>query len=284
MTYDADTFGNNETAAAVHAGLMAAESDEIVDGKLHAFVVPEGAKIELVDIEEKLAKHQPYPERKTGTFKVHDAASFIAYIDKHQLLETEVWSDAQGQKIIGVVNAHASTNADEEQAGWGDHRVEYDVKLTDAWQAWAALDSAFVDQVTFANHVEDRLIDIVVPEAAELLEIAQSFEANTNVSFQSANVLATGERQFMYREETDARAGRSGTLTIPKEFTISLQPFEGAALFELTARLRYKLRDGKLTLGYQLVRPKDVLRAAFVSVSDEIAAGVNAPVFLGVSG
>lgn len=280
--YNPEGARMGDTQAAVEAGLLASEADILVDEKLAAYVVPVGGKVEYVDLVEKLAKHQTSPARKTGCFHVHDAESFIAYMGKQGLGESEVWSDAQGQKIVGVINAHGDSSLSD-TAGWGDHTLVYQVALTDAWKAWISLNNKLIGQVDFANHIEDRMVDIIVPDAADLLEIAQSFEANTNVSFSSANVLATGERQFVFREETTARAGQSGQMTIPKEFVLSLQPFEGAALFEITARLRYRLRDGQLTIGYQMVRPEDVLRSAFVSVSDVIAAGVDQPVFLGTT-
>lgn len=273
----------SDVQAAVEAGLLAAESDAIVPDKLAAFVVPQNARIEFVDIADRLAKHEAHPARKAGTFQVHDAESFVAYIAKHGVPETEVWSDAQGQKVVGVINAH-DTSSGEDAAGWSDHRVEYQVKLTDAWKAWKAHDGSMLTQIAFAEHIENRLVDITVPDAADILEIAQNFEANTNVAYTSATTLATGERQFVYREETDARAGKSGQLTIPKEFVVTIQPFEGAPLFPITARLRYRLRDGSLTIGYQLVRPDDILRAAFLAVSDEIKAGVgDTPVFHGTT-
>jgi uncharacterized protein YfdQ (DUF2303 family) len=271
-------------AKAIDAGMALADptlfGNDDDSPQLAAFVVPAGGKVEVRDIEDALAKYRATPSRKTGCFHVHDADSFISYVRKHGLDgATEVWSDAQGQRITGVINGHS----DGSDAGWGDHSVVYQVALTDAWKAWMRLNGNLVDQVTFANHVEDRMVDIIEPDAATLLEIAQSFEATTRVAFESANVLSSGERQFVYREETDARAGQSGTLSIPKEFVISVQPFEGAEMFELTARLRYRLREGQLTIGYQLVRPEDILRAAFVSVSDHVAAGVDAPVFLGTT-
>lgn len=272
-----------EVQAAINAGMALTEvqtfgNDDVP--QLAAFVVPAGGKVEIRDLEDALKKYRDNPSRKTGCFHVHDAESFISYMGKHAAVNSEVWSDAQGQKIVGVINAHDDVDSD---AGWGDHTVVYQVALTDAWKAWAALDGKLVEQVAFANHIENRMLDIVSPDAATLLEMAQSFEATTNVSFSSANVLASGERQFVYREETEARAGRNGQLMIPKAFEILVQPFEGAETFPLTARLRYRLREGTLAIGYQLVNPQDVLRAAFVSVSDTIRDGVDAPVFLGTT-
>jgi uncharacterized protein YfdQ (DUF2303 family) len=118
-------------------------------------------------------------------------------------------------------------------------------------------------QEDFAEHVEDGLDEIVDPDGAYMLELAQTFHAHTNVEFGQAVVLASGERQFTYVENTSAQAGKRGELTIPKELKLGIAPFEGTQPYKVIARLRYRLQGGTLKLGYKLVRPLDVQRAAF---------------------
>lgn len=244
---------------------------------LASYIVPAGAKLHLVDVESRIAPYRETPSRKTGTFAVHDGESFVAYMAKHALVESEVWADAQGQQIVGVINSHA------DEAGWGDHRVVYKVAYTEAWKAWKALDGKLGTQSEFAQVIEDRLIDIVTPDAADLLEIVQTFEANIGVRFESSRLLSTGERQFTYKENVEASAGRHGQFEIPKEFELVVKPFEGADPQVIVARLRYRITDGQLTIGFKLVRPEDVLRKAFDSVVATVQTGVDAPVFNGVS-
>lgn len=278
---DDGSINASEAATALDAGILIAEPHEVSDGGPDALVYmgPDG-KTHVVDLIEVLAEHQSNPARKTGTFHAHDADSFCTYMGKHGLAESEVWADAQGQRIVGVINAHDESDVG---AGWGDHRVEYRVAATLAWKAWSARDGKLCSQTEFAEHIEDRMVDIVDPEAAILLELAETFEATNRVRFESSKILSSGQRQLTYKEQIEASAGRTGQLEIPKEFVLGLKPFEGSDGFKVTARLRYRINDGELRIGYKLVRPEDVLREAFDSVAQSIRENQEAPVFLGVS-
>lgn len=282
MDPDGRLASPSETAAAINAGIAMAAPFPVTDETTKALVyVDISGQTHVVDLVEALAPHQDGPARKKGSFKVHDGESFVEYMGKHALSNAEVWADSQGQRVVGVINAHEQDAGD---AGWGDHRVVYDVAFTEAWKAWAALDGKLGDQASFAELIEDRLVDIHDPEAADLLEIVQSFEASIGVRFESSKLLSTGERIFTYKENIEASAGRAGQLAIPKEFTLALQPFEGADTFPVIARLRYRITDGQLRIGFKLVRPEDVLREAFESVVATIRDGVECPVYKGVSG
>jgi uncharacterized protein YfdQ (DUF2303 family) len=265
QTFTGEMVPTNDSGvqAIIDAGLVSADPAMLVKDELAAFMIPHGAKVQLVDIAAQLAEHQDHPERKTGTFKVHDADSFVTYMGKHSLPESEVWADTIGNRIVGVINAHESVHVpvsdDGALAGWGDHRVTYDVKTTKAWDAWIQHDGDLLGQAEFAEHIEDRLVDIVRPASADILELAQTFEANIG-------------------------AGKSGQLEIPRDFDLGLIPFEGAVPFKVVARLRYRIQNGVLRIGYRLVRPEDVLRDAFESVIDTVREGVDCPVFRGVSG
>lgn len=286
MSYPLDP-NESDAQAILNVGLVAAKPTLFRDGDVAAFVLPPGSKVELVDLIEQSATHQSGPERKAGAFTVHDAESFVAYMAKHVLPESEVWSDAVHSRIVGVINAHSGISSDgadfSECAGWGDHRVTYGVKKTPAWEAWIARDGNLMDQAGFAELIEDRLVDIIRPDAADMLELAQNFEANIGVRFESSRLLSSGERQLTYKEDVQASAGRSGQLEIPRDFELGLIPFEGASGQRITARFRYRITDGALRIGYKLDRPEDVLRDAFESVVQSVAAGVTVKVYRGVS-
>lgn len=217
------------------------------------------------------------PTRKAGTATLADATSFIEYVKKHELAtETEIFADLEKASVAAVINSHAS-----DEAGWGDHRATLVLAYTPAWQAWTKSDRKMLGQVEFAEHIEDRVVDIVRPSGAEMLELAQTFQAKTKVSFESSKRLASGEQQLQYVEESTASAGRKGDITIPDTFDLGLAPYVGGAPFKVTARLRYRMTEGTLRLGYFLDRPEDVLRAAFEAVVESIAQGVSSPVFIG---
>jgi uncharacterized protein YfdQ (DUF2303 family) len=263
--------------------------DSVRIGETHlAFPLPEGGHVQMIDVEAALSPYMAHPRRKTGTYRVHDAASFAAYLYRHGTEDTEVWSDSRGSKIVGVINAHEAASgpvgAPGPAAGWGDHRVVYAVEQTKAWQAWIARDGQLLSQSDFAELIEDRAVDIVRPAAAEMLELAQTFQATIGVEFGSSKLLSSGERQLEYRETVDAKAGRAGKLEIPRDFDLALIPFEGAKPFRITARFRYRITDGTLRVGYRLTRPDVVLREAFESVVTEVAGLDGTPdvIFRGV--
>ncbi len=69
---------------------------------------------------------------------------------------------------------------------------------------------------------------------------------------------------------------------IPKTFTIGVAPFEGCQLYAVDARLRYRISEGRLTLGYQLDRPEDVLRTAFDDVLKQVQDATTRTALLGL--
>lgn len=278
---------DTDAAAIIEAATRAADPKPLDDGgRLWSIVTPGGDQ-HVIDVEHHLENYRLNPRRKAGTFLVHDTDSFVNYLAKHTQPETEVWADVLRSRVVGVINAHEGTNApvggDGPLAGWGDHEVVFAVQHTDAWKAWTAYDGKLLSQAEFAEHIEARSIDIVKPTAADMLELAETFQANIGVNFESSQLLSTGERQFQFRETVDAKAGRKGQLSIPKQITLGLVPFEGAEAYKVTARFRYRITDGVLRLGYVLERPQDVVREAFGQVVEAISQQVEAPVFRGVS-
>lgn len=261
---------------------LAASAPVPLDEEQRFFVVtPADGTTKVIDLaaERRKLDAEQRPHRKAGTYALHDAASFCAYVEKHGDDQTEVWADTTRSTVTAVLNAH-------EGEGYGgprfeDHRATYAVLLTDAWKAWAAHDGKLLDQQTFAEHIEDRSIDIIRPSGADMLELAQSFQATIGVHFDSSKALSSGERQLTYREDINATAGKAGQMDIPADFSLGLVPFEGADAYPVTARFRYRITNGSLRIGYHLERPADILRAAFLDVVSKIQEGVEVPVLRG---
>ena len=266
-----------DTQPIIDAAIASADPKPLGDsGRFFTVAVPggreEGGDVKVIDLAAEADRFEfaNRPRRKSGVYKVHDADSFVAYLAKHADPDTEVWADAVAAKITGVLDAHlALVSGGDVGPRHEAHRVEYSVLLTDAWKAWREHDGKLLDQSAFAEHIENRLVDIVEPLAADMLELAQSFHATSDVTFKSSKRLNSGERQLQYREQIDATAGRDGQLAIPETFRIGLQPFEGADKFGITARFRYRIDNGHLRIGYKLERPEDVLRAAFLTVVEK---------------
>ena len=274
---------------AVDAAVAATEPHPLPESGRFVITTPPGSTACVVDIDERFEAGARYPRRRRGTFTFITPESLAEFVTRHEGLDTtEVWADFNAQKIVAVLNAHEKAggpvSVDGYYAGWGDHRAEFTATATPEWQTWLRYNGEPMSQVAFAEFIEDNLLDVVAPEPTTMLEMVQTFDATSSVVFRSQNRLQTGERELVYKESLDASAG-SEKLTVPDQFTIAVQPFEGADKYRLTARLSFTIREGKLTLKYKLERPRDVLREAFndvvTKVKDKIPESV--PIFHGTT-
>lgn len=265
----------NDVQTAIDAGTALAKPTDLVEGQQYGFVVPAGGSLEHLDLD--LDKYRPAPRRKVGTTVVSDVASFVHYWNKHSDTGSEVYARAAQGSITAVLNAH-----NDDSPRWGDHRLVLQLTHSQAWREWLTADRQSMSQTTFAEFIEDHLADIREPSGGELLELAQTFQATTKVSFQSGSRLASGQRQLTYVEEVDAKAGHKGSLTIPERFTLGLEVFEDSGQADaVQARLRYRINGGDLMMSFHLDRPADVARKAFDAVREQTEGAISQAILLG---
>ncbi|MFE5771418.1 DUF2303 family protein [Streptomyces sp. NPDC056485] len=261
------------TQAVIDIAQQAAAPAALDPGRIYVVRTSEGG-LRTVDLTGP--EHTGTPTRKQGTTTVRDAASFTTYYAKHADTSTEVYADAERLTVTAVLDAHAAA-----EPRWRLHRLALALRQTEAWAQWLAFDGKLLGQEQFAEFLEDHLPELLEPSAATMLEIAQSIQATTKAEFQSSTRLHSGERQLKYVEDTRAAAGRKGELTIPESFIIGLIPFEGSEGYRLTARLRYRITDNQLRIGYKLDRPGDTIRTAFADVVRTIGEQIAQPVMNG---
>lgn len=250
-----------------------------------AAVVPDGYRIQTADLAAILRRSRVAPERVTGTAILTDTVSWLAYFGKHKAIgedgETcisEVYGDVTSGTITGLLNAPAGPH----DPAWGDHRVVLRLQHSAAWTAWVERNAKLLSQTAFAEHVEDRSPDFLTPDAATMLEIAQTFQQNTGVTFESSQRLSNGATRFQYLETVEAKAGARGNIDVPSQFRIRLQPWRGVGIaVDLTARLRSRATAEGLRLGYVLDRLDDVLDTAWASLLGELTETLPVPVLAG---
>lgn len=212
-----------------------------------------------------------YPRRTARTVGVDDVASLVTYVNDLASADPipEVWADQSGAKVVAILDP-----PDLATPGWCSHRAVYSLRATPEWDLWLSKSGVLMGQTEFAELIEDRAADIVRPEPAVMLELAQSFNATGKVDFQSASYLADGRRALEYRETIEAKAGRTGQIEIPATFDLALRPWWGCDPYRVVARLRYRIEGGALRIGCKLVDPARVLEAAFGDVVAAVEAGL----------
>lgn len=262
---------------------------EVAQTAVDPYLVDTGLYIDrdndTIDLRDELEAQQAHPNRKTGQHTVTDVDSLVDYLAKHGLPQTELWGSPDAGTIRAVINAHNEAGAGGGNdghgiAGWGDHTITLNLKASKDWIEWVKNDGQMMQQTQFAEFIEDHLPNFVTPSGADMLELAQTFQATTKVDFDSSQRLKSGETQVTYKEATEATAGKKGTIQIPDTFTLGLQVYERGDAYRVDARFRYRINGGQLALGYRLTRPRDVLLAAFEGVADDVRAATSRDVWL----
>lgn len=244
-------------------------------GEVASIVVPAGWVKTDIDREDLL----PAPRRSTGTVKVLSAEGFVNAVAQRRSpgAITALYANEDQRSLVAVLNDDGP-----DAPGWRDYRVELQLTRTIEWKFWLA-GQGLKTQEEFASVIEGGSTEIRVPAAAEMLTIASTFEAKIDATFQQGSNLVNGGRQLTYSENVTANAGPGGSLTIPDQITLAVRPFVGADLFDVKAIVRFKVRNGKLAIGYDLFRPEDIERIAFNEVASTVATGCGVGVVTGIA-
>ena len=236
-------------------------------------IIPEG--YELRNLESMLSA----PPRKRGTTVVYDADSFIAYVSDHQTEDTRLYArivignDASSMTAIAVINDHGK-----EAAAWQDFRCSLEPSNSFEWTTWSSHNRKEFTQGEFASFLEDHMQDVVSvegsPSGADILQMALNLEINADRKLSSKINLQSGgwQLEFVEDENKDTRA----RMRVFERFSIGIPVFEGGrTAYPVGARLKYRVKDGKVIFWFELIRPDLVYREAAKDQLEHIAAGVG---------
>lgn len=271
--YEAAIAGGSN--AAVIADLAAQAMGVVAtEGDAHVVITPSGAQATVVDLEE----HSFAPRRARGTACLKSVEAFCDYVMRHKTDRTTIWAEPLEGRVVAVLNDHGA----EQSAEWGDLRADLILTPTPEWEHWAKRDGIYGSQRDFAEHIEDGLDEIRDPAGADLLEIAQTFQATVQAAFRSATRLRDGTIAIQWDEHVDARAGEAGQIEIPQVMELGLAPFYGETPYAVTARIRYRVGAEGLAIGYKLERPEAVVRDCLTAIRERITSDFPGVVFVGV--
>ena len=157
-----------------------------------AVIIPDGYSAE------RFAPLEPPLPRIRQAITLHDAASFIAYVNRYKTAETRLFAEpgflASGQAhVVAVIDYH-----EPDKAKYGVHVANYAPRYSDQWRFWQKHCNAPLKQVAFAELIEEARAEIRNPEAAQLLDIVRTFKANKKIDFDSVVYQPGGDVRLTY--------------------------------------------------------------------------------------
>lgn len=266
MTNDALT--DKTIKELLHLGQQIGTPQQV--GDVQYAIVPNDCQIKsLADMQ--YSQYRAQPHRKIALVQVLDSTSFVEYYTLFSDVHSRVFADEPNSSVTAYLDYHG---AGENAPRWCQHRLNLKLEHSEEWGAWMGLSSEKMGQMEFAEFIEDNTPDIIAPRAADMLEMARTLQARSEVDFSSAIRLNNGAVQLTYNEQVKGTYG-SGKVEIPEQFTIAIPVYIGTARVSITARLRYRINSGKLAIWYDLLRAEAVRREAFLSVLSDIQSGLT---------
>lgn len=220
-------------------------------------VVPEGYRLEALE------QFQNAPDRIEANHRFVDVASLAAYLSRFQTSATMICADYEAAEVS------AKIDGDEPDApSHKTHDARFEALQSDVLKAWLKVSSKAMSQVEFGLFLEERAVDVIQPDAADVMDMVMTFDATKKVSFKSSQRLHDGQRQFQYVEENETR----GAVTLPDHFIILAPVFHGMEPQRIKFMVRFRIEDGKLRFQIDMHDRDRVLREAFDRCVDALRA------------
>ncbi len=240
----------------------------------HYAVIPNDCKVESL---EKF-QFSEAPQRKQAAVKLFDADSFVKYWALFHDEHSRIFASPEALTFVGVMDYH---HAGDGPARFRQHHATFTAVLSDQWKAWVAQNGKKMTQVEFATFIEDNTPDIV--NAALMKDVATDLQARDEAEFASATRLDNGQTEFLYQQTIKGTVGK-GKSVVPETFKLNIPVFLNESAREITARLRWRLTQGKLTFWYDLFRSQQIIDDGFDALVAKIEAGTQAEILMGVAG
>lgn len=252
-----------------------------IDGVPFLVMRGAGGSNVYANLENEVALLRSRPRRVGENIEVRTPKSLADYMnlyaDQNHLASV---CAANPHSVRVVLDYHEAADSAVQGAGdqgvntarWCDHTVTMTPRFTPAYAAWRERHRKASDQRETMEFLEDRLIDVVKPDAADIMDMVMNFEGLTKVTFSSSQRLTDGRVQVVYKEEE----ADSGRVMFYEGLTLRLPVFEGADPEPVDVRVRHRQRDGKLHFVFVIANIEELERTAFERLCDVWRTGFTA--------
>lgn len=212
------------------------------------------------------------PKNIKASPKLQTTASLIVYLSRFKNEHSVVFADIKADTLVGVIDHHLEAAVEKDTARLCEHIVTLALPKSEEWAKWTASNERLMSHTDFASFLEENSFDVVNPSGAELLELCRDLQVKQDMSFASS--IRMGDAvSISYSKEEDATTKQN--MTLPVSFDISIPVYFGEASVPLTCFMRRKISDGKLMLGYKIIRLEATRQREFNRVANEVEVATN---------
>lgn len=276
--------------------LVVLEPNEDPAKAIKVLVGPGG---DVISIKKFVDEYRTGPERRKGTTTLHDLSSFVQFVMRFQDQGSAIFADRiNATPLLTAVLDYSQGNGAAPR--FGEHRAVYPFPLSDEWKAWTSLNAKPMGQAAFAEFLEGRIADVIDPlsalettkelmesllckfaSPARLMDLARSLTVRVESTVANQQNLSSGESVLRY--DTVHTDERGAPLDVPGAFLISVPVFRSDVRYQLAARLRYRVKEGKVTWWFELYRSAETFDHAFSQACLFASAQTSLPLFMGAA-
>ena len=240
---------------------ICADGPRRTEGGVDYAVAPNGTKLHII---EPPGDPDARPTRRRGHFTAWTPEGFTSFVLFQQVApDGQIFVDRDGE-FRAVLNFHGHTDS---YANHCDYTVSFRPPESESYRKWTSAEGEKMDQVTFAEFIEERRSDIGDPDAATLSEMVLDLEGSTGASFASRKSLSAGNVSISYQEDNELKT--SSSLELPKTLLLSLPIFFHNV--QVIAQMRYRVAREEVAISFSLRGLTEARREAFVKLKEEIS-------------
>lgn len=274
---------------------------------------------------EAFDKWRDHPRHRAGTAEMTDLESFIAHVQRFKDEDSALFGcdNAENPSLLAVIDYHDAINSTDGDAldtepdpkpEFGKHRTHYGFPFSDEWKAWNQVNGESLDIITFAEFLEDHIIDVMplpdflkpMPEdyvpgklsdadqklqeivskiggrpcgPERLMELAKGIIVNAREDTTQKIDLSSGESKLKFESRNEDISG--APLSLPNLFLLAIPVFRGGDTYRIPVRLRYRARAGTVLWSLLLHRPDLYLDDALSDAFTTAATRTGLPLFRG---
>lgn len=223
------------------------------------------------------------PKLVTQNVTVQTTDSLVTYVNRMKNFDTMLFADISTNRIVAIIDYHKMPGANiygdghvetahSAAAQLNQHVAALNLPYSQEWLIWNKGDEVLMSHRVFASFLEENQIDVVSPPGGDLLELCRDLQVINNVNF-SSSVRNGDYATLAFAKESDATS--KGEVQLPISITLKIPVYFGEAPVEVTAFMRRKIDDGKLSLGYKLIRAENIRQDEFHRIVGMVGGSVE---------